>query len=33
VPENPLAAAALQYDLGCEMQAKALFRVALSAAR
>lgn len=33
VPENPLAAAALQYNLGCEMQAKALFRVALSAAR
>ena len=32
VPENPLASAALQYDLGCEMQAKALFQAALAAA-
>ena len=31
MPENPLAAAALQYDLGCEMQAKALFQAALAA--
>lgn len=30
-PENPLAAAALQYDLGCEMQAKAAFQSALAA--
>ena len=33
MPENPLAAAALQYDLGCEMQAKALFQAALAAAQ
>ena len=32
-PESPLAAAALQYDLGCEMQAKALFRSALAEAQ
>ena len=32
MPENPLASAALQYDLGCEMQAKALFQAALAAA-
>ena len=32
VPSSDLAAAALQYDLGCEMQAKALFHSALAAA-
>ncbi|MEE9250453.1 MAG: hypothetical protein V3U93_04930 [Alphaproteobacteria bacterium] len=33
VPENALASAALHYDLGCEMQAKALFQAALAAAQ
>ena len=31
VPENPLALAALQYNFGCEMQAKALFQATLLA--
>jgi len=33
VPDSDLAAAALQYDLGCEVQAKALFQSALAAAQ
>ena len=30
MPESPLAAAAMQYDMGCEVQAKALFRSVLA---
>ena len=30
VPDNALAKAALQYDLGCEMQAKSIFQSALT---
>lgn len=32
-PESPLAKAAMQYDLGCEAQAKALFHSALAKAQ
>ncbi len=32
VPKNPLAKAVLQYDYGCEMQAKALFQSVLAKA-
>ena len=30
MPDSPLAAAAMQYDMGCEVQAKALFRSVLA---
>ncbi len=33
VPESPLAKAAMQYDMGCEVQAKALFQSALAEAQ
>ena len=33
MPDSPLAAAAMQYDMGCEVQAKALFQSVLAKAQ